>query len=216
MTFVIYKHQTLNLKCMSIFDNESNIKKDLNLTVFHEWNVNVQKMNANHELWIGFTRVNKKSDKFQYVRNFLDDTKRNGTDIFEHIHMPDIMSLYGQMLYSKRNGWSYQDLPNNNNNIIGMSIAYILQDISYIDFVTTNNEYCRLENYNRTIQKITRRIREWFDVPKDMHIKLLHRGYYNVFRQAYIFELRAFTYRTNQYMDTMLFDIELENLNMDI
>ena len=201
---------------MSIFDNESNITKDLNLPIFREWNANVQKMNVVHELWIGFTCVNKKIDKFQYVRDLLDDTKRNGTDIFAHIHVADRISLYDQMLSSRHNGWSYQDLPNNRNDVIGMCVAYILQDISCIDIVITNNADCWLEDYNRTVRRITRRIREWFDVPKDMHIKLSCHETYNNFTQTYIFSLRAFTYRKNRDRDIMLFDIKLENCNGSI
>ena len=200
---------------MSIFDNESNIKKDLNLPVFREWNANVQKMNVVHELWIGFISVNTKIDKFQYVRDLLDDTKHNGTDIFAHIHVADRISLYDQMLSSKHNGWSYQDLPNNRNDVIGMCVTYILQDISCIDIVTNNKDcgFSSVEDYNRTVRRITRRIREWFDVPKDMHIKLSCNEFYNEFKQAYIFSLRASTYRTNQAKDVQLFDIKLESCN---
>lgn len=198
---------------MSVFDNESNIKKDLNLTVFREWNANVQKMNVTHELWIGFISVNKKINKFQYVRDLLDNTKHNGTDIFDHIHMSDRIDLHNQMLSSNHNGWSYQDLPNNRNDVIGMCVTYILQDISCIDIVTTNNEDCRLEDYNRTVRRITRRIREWFDIPKDIHVKLRCGGFYNEFMQRYIFSLMASTYRTNQDMGVPLFDIKLENCN---
>ena len=200
---------------MSIFDNESNITKDLNLPVFREWNANVQKMNVVHELWIGFISVNTKIDKFQYVRDLLDDTKHNGTDIFAHIHVADRISLYDQMLSSKHNGWSYQDLPNNRNDVIGMCVTYILQDISCIDIVTNNKDcgFSSVEDYNRTVRRITRRIREWFDVPKDMHIKLSCNEFYNEFKQAYIFSLRASTYRTNQAKDVQLFDIKLESCN---
>lgn len=201
---------------MSIFDNESNIKKDLNLPVFREWNANVQKMNVVHELWIGFISVNTKIDKFQYVRDLLDNTKRNGTDIFDHIHVTDRIDMHNQMLSSRHNGWSYQDLPNNRNDVIGMCVAYILQDISCIDIVTTNDADCWLEDYNRTVRRITQRIREWFDVPKDMHIKLSCNEFYNEFKQAYIFSLRASTYRTNQVKDVQLFDIKLENYNGSI
>lgn len=205
---------------MSIFDNESNIKKDLNLPIFREWNACVQKMNVSHELWIGFISVNKKINKFQYVRDFLDNTKRNGTDIFDHIHVSDWIdwiSSYDQMLSSKHNGWSYQDLPNNRNDVIGMCVAYILQDISCIDIeITDNPADCWLKNYNRTVRRITQRIREWFDVPKDMHIKLSCNEFYNEFKQAYIFSLRASTYRTNRDRDIPLFDVKLENYNGSI
>ena len=205
---------------MSLFDNESNIKKDLNLSVFREWNVSVQKMNVSHELWIGFISVNKKINKFQYVRDLLDNTKRNGTDIFNHIRVTD--RIYYQMLSSNHNGWSYQDLPNNRADVIGMCVTYILQDISCIDIVTTNDADCWLENYsfpenyNRTVRRITQRIREWFDVPKDMHIKLSCNEFYNEFKQTYIFSLRAFTYRTNRDRDIPLFDVKLENYNGSI
>jgi len=168
-----------------------------------------------HELWIGFISVNTKIDKFQYVRDLLDDTKHNGTDIFAHIHVADRISLYDQMLSSKHNGWSYQDLPNNRNDVIGMCVTYILQDISCIDIVTNNKDcgFSSVEDYNRTVRRITRRIREWFDVPKDMHIKLSCNEFYNEFKQAYIFSLRASTYRTNQAKDVQLFDIKLESCN---
>jgi hypothetical protein len=194
---------------MSIFD-EDIIKKEPVCTIFRYWEVAVDKINNVNELWSRFNHAKHakdRLDKFQHVENFFNKAKCDDIDIFERIHIVDreCSTTSGRI------------------RILRMMTAYILQDINWTDLIKVNTkgseEYCnifreeswRFENYNKTVRKITQRIREWFDVPQDIHIKIEWFGYYNTWLESYIFNIDCSMYKTNRREDIQLFRLNLYN-----
>ena len=191
---------------MSLFD--TNIIQEAPLTtIFKDWDVHVQIGPSYGGLQINL-------DKYDWVRNYLEDVKRRGLDIFGKI----VVGTFNKKRLNDRGGWGYSDIPKDNYDIYGMSVVYLFQDIDYMTF----SNWCMggkhkvdwwrficSDDVKKFRTKVMRRTREWFRIPKPLHIRVnINTLQYYEFIKSYVFRIAISIYTNNPKSGDLVFDIQ--------